>query len=144
MSQLWACMPQLKNLHLKLKKKKKDRPPCFNEELEQANKFKKEKNKSDLSKLWAYQMALAVKNPSANAGDVRDMGKVPGSGRSPGGEHSNPLQCSCLEHPMDRAVWRAMVHMVTKSWTQLKQRSMHACIQTLVRTVDKDRSWAPF
>ena len=56
-------MLQLKNLHLQLKKKKKkkkkkDRPPCCNEELEQASKFLKKENKSDLFKLWAYQMAL--------------------------------------------------------------------------------------
>ena len=43
-----------------------------------------------------------VKNPPANAGDVRDVGSIPGSGRSPGGGHGNPLQYSCLENPMDR------------------------------------------
>ena len=47
-------------------------------------------------------MALVVKNPSANAGDIRDVGLIPGSGRSPGGGRGNPLQCSCLENPMDR------------------------------------------
>ena len=47
-------------------------------------------------------MALAVKNPPANAGDLRDAGSVPGSGISPGGEHGSPLQYSCLENPMDR------------------------------------------
>ena len=46
-----------------------------------------------------------VKNSPANAGDIRDMGSVPGSGISPGGEHSNPLQYSCLENPMDRGAW---------------------------------------
>ena len=45
-------------------------------------------------------MALAVKNPPANAGDVRDESSIPGSGRSPGGGHGNPLQYSCLENPM--------------------------------------------
>jgi len=48
---------------------------------------------------WAV---LAVKNPPANAGDIRDVDSIPGSGRSPGGEHGNPLQYSCLENPMDR------------------------------------------
>ena len=48
------------------------------------------------------QVALVVKNPPANAGDVKDAGLIPGSGRSPGGEHGNPLQCSCLENPLDR------------------------------------------
>ena len=47
-------------------------------------------------------MALVVKNPLANAGDIRDAGSIPGLGRSPGGGHSNPLQYSCLENAMDR------------------------------------------
>ena len=61
-----------------------------------------------------------VKNPPDNAGDVRDMGSIPGLGRSPRGENVNPLQYSCLENPMDRGVWWATVHGVTKkNWTQL-------------------------
>ena len=44
-----------------------------------------------------------VKNPPANAGDIRDVGSIPGLGRSPGGRHSNPLRYSCLENPEDRA-----------------------------------------
>ena len=62
-------------------------------------------------------MALVVKNPPANAGDVRDLGSIPGSGRSPGGGHGNPLQYSCLENPMDRGVCRATVYGVIKNWT---------------------------
>ena len=62
-------------------------------------------------------MVLVVKNASANAGDVRDADLIPGSGRSPGGGHGNPLQYSCLENPMDRGAWRATVHRVTKSRT---------------------------
>ena len=62
-------------------------------------------------------MVLVVKNPSTNAGDVRDADLIPGSGRSPGGGHGNPLQYSCLENPMDRGAWRATVHRVTKSRT---------------------------
>ena len=54
---------------------------------------------------WAYQVALVVKNPPGNAGDVRDMGSIPRSGRSPGGGHGNPLQYSCLENLMDRGGW---------------------------------------
>ena len=50
-----------------------------------------------------------VKNPPANAGDIRDMDLMPGSGRSPGGGHDNPFQYSCLENPMDRGAWRATV-----------------------------------
>ena len=64
----------------------------------------------------ASQMVLAVKNLPANAGDIRDVGSVPGSGRSPGGGHGNPLQYySCLENTMDRGAWWATVHGVTKS-----------------------------
>ena len=50
----------------------------------------------------ASQMVLVVKNSPANGGGVRVMGSIPGSGRSPGGRHGNPLQYSCLENPMDR------------------------------------------
>ena len=68
----------------------------------------------------ASQMVLVVENPPANAGDVRDVCLTPGLGRSPGGGHFNPLQCSCLENPVDRGAWRATVHRVAKSRTQLK------------------------
>ena len=50
---------------------------------------------------WASQVALAVKNPPASAGDLRDLDSIPRSGRCPGGENGNPLQCSCLENPKD-------------------------------------------
>ena len=60
-----------------------------------------------------------VKNPAANAGDIRDVGLIPGSGRSLEGGHSNPLQYSCLENPMDRGAWWATVHGVAKSRTLL-------------------------
>ena len=63
------------------------------------------------------QVALVVKNPPANEGDIRDVGSVPGSGRSSGGGHGNPLQNSCLENPMDRGAWWATVHKAAKSWT---------------------------
>ena len=56
-----------------------------------------------------------VKNPPANAGDVRDAGLIPGLGRYSGGGHGNPLQYSRLEDPMDRGEWRATVHGVAKS-----------------------------
>ena len=62
-------------------------------------------------------MALVVKNPLANAGDIRDEGSVPGSGRAPGGGHGSPLQYSYLENPMDRGAWQAAVHRVTESDT---------------------------
>ena len=51
--------------------------------------------------------------------DIRDMGSIPGSGRSPGGGNGNPLQYSCLENPMDRGAWLAVVHGVTKNQTRL-------------------------
>ena len=56
---------------------------------------------SPQSFLGAPQVVLMVKNPPTNAGDIRDMGSIPGLGRSPGGGHANPLQYSCLENPMD-------------------------------------------
>ena len=65
-------------------------------------------------RIWASQVALVVKNPPAKAGDARDAGSIPGLGRSPGGEHGNPLQCSCLENPRDRGAWQATVHGLTK------------------------------
>ena len=58
-----------------------------------------------------------VKNPLAKAGDVKDMGLIPGWGRSLGVGHGNPLQCSCLENPMDKGAWLATVHGVAKSQT---------------------------
>ena len=67
----------------------------------------------------ASQMVLEVKNLSANAGDARDAGLIPGLGRAPGGGHGNPLQYSCLENPMDRGAWRAAAHGVAKSGTRL-------------------------
>ena len=63
------------------------------------------------------KMMPVIKKPSANAGDVRDMGLIPGSGRSPGGGHGNPLQCSYLENSMGRGAWWATVHGGVKSWT---------------------------
>ena len=72
------------------------------------------------------QVALVIKNLSANEGDIKDAGLIPGLGRSPGGGYSNPLQISCLENPMDRGAWQHTVHGVSKCWTWLKQLSMHA------------------
>ena len=57
------------------------------------------------------------KNPPANAGDARDVGSVPGSGRFPGVGNGNLLQYSCLGNPVDRGAWRATVHEVPKSRT---------------------------
>ena len=60
-----------------------------------------------------------VKNLPVHAGDTREVGLIPGSGRSPGVGNGNLLQYSCLENPMDRGTWRATVHGGTKNWTQL-------------------------
>ena len=62
----------------------------------------------------ASQVVLVVKNQPANAVDVKDLGLVPGLRRSPGGEHGNPLKYSCLENPVDKGSWQAIVHGVTK------------------------------
>ena len=67
----------------------------------------------------ASQMALMVKNLLANAGDVRDTGSIPGSGRSPGEGNGNPLQYSCLDNLMDRGAWRATVHRVV--WSDMTE-----------------------
>ena len=66
------------------------------------------------------QVALVVKKLPVNAGDVRDVGSISKVGRSLGGGHWKPLQYSCLENPMDRGAWLAMVHGVTESRTRLK------------------------
>ena len=65
------------------------------------------------------------KESTYNAGDTGDVGSTAGLGRFPGGGHGNPLHCSCLENPMDRGAWRAIVHGVTKNQTQLKRLSMY-------------------
>ena len=75
--------------------------------------------------LKASQVAQVVKNLSANACanlpacgvQAGDMGSIPGSGRCPGGENGNPLQCSCLGNPTDKGAWWAIVHGITKNWT---------------------------
>ena len=69
-------------------------------------------------------MVLVLKNPSVNAGDIREMGLIPGLGRSPGEGHGNPFKYSCLENPTDRGDWQAIVHRIAKSWTQLERLGM--------------------
>ena len=83
-----------------------------------------------------------LKNPAASTGGAREMGSIPGSGRSPGGGHGNPLQYSCLEKSMDRGVWWAIVHRVSKesdTTEQLKDNkglegygSLFGCVENLV------------
>ena len=74
----------------------------------------------------ASQVMPVVKNLPANAGVLTGAGSIHGSGRLPGGGRGNTLQCSCLENPMDRGAWRAIVHAVAKSRTRLKQLSTQA------------------
>ena len=69
---------------------------------------------------WAFQVALVVKSPPANVGDLTDTDWIPGLGRFPGGGHGNPLQYSCLENSMDRRAWQVTVPSNTKSQTGLK------------------------
>ena len=71
----------------------------------------------DFRSFLGFPGGATVKNPPAVAAGVRDVGLIPGSGRSPEGEHGNPLPYSCLENPMDRGTWRAVVPGVTKSQT---------------------------
>ena len=73
-------------------------------------------------------MVLVVKNSPASAGDIKDVGSIPGLGRSPGGGLGNLLQYSCLENPKDRGAWKAAVHGVARSQTRLKQLRTHAQI----------------
>ena len=72
----------------------------------------------------AFPMAQWVKNPTAMQGEGEE-GLIPGSWRSPGEGHGNPLQYSCLENPMDRGTWGALVHRVANSWMQLKWLNTH-------------------
>ena len=74
---------------------------------------------TSLNPILASQVVLVVKNPTVKAEDIRDMGSIPGSGRSPGGGNGSPLQYSCLENSMNRGAWLATVHVVVKSWTWL-------------------------
>ena len=78
--------------------------------------------------IGASQVVLVVKNPTANARDVRDAGSVPGFGRSLGEGNGMPLQYSCLGNPMDRGAWQSTVHSVTESQTGLKWLSTQTSI----------------
>ena len=67
---------------------------------------------------------MAAKTPPASVGAAGDVGSIPGSGQSPGERNGNPLQCSCLEKPVDRGAWWATVHGVTENETRLKRSNM--------------------
>ena len=83
---------------------------------------KKKKKKKNQTK--PNQTKTKQKTPHTNAGDFADVGLIPGSGRSPGGGHCNPLRYSCLENPMDSRAWQATFQRVTPSQTRLKRLSM--------------------
>ena len=74
---------------------------------------------------YSLPWLLSGKESTCNAGAAGDMGSIPGWGRSPGGGPGSPLQCSCLESPMDRGAWWVTVHRVAKNQTQLKLLSTH-------------------
>ena len=76
-----------------------------------------------MNKSGALQVVLVVKDMPVNTGDIREVGVIPGLGRSPGEGNGSPLQCSCLDNPMDRGAWRAIDHGVTKSQPRLKRLS---------------------
>ena len=78
------------------------------------------------------QVVLVVNTLLANARDIRNSGSIPGSGRSSEGGNGNTLQYSCLENPMDKGAWWAIVHGFAKSWTRLKQLSSSRLSEVLV------------
>ena len=94
--------------------------------------------KIELFIIWflplASQVLLMIKNLSANAGDARKAGLIPGSGWSSGGWNGNPLQYYCLENPKDRGAWWAIVHTVTKDWAWLKRLSTHPRLPLALET----------
>ena len=90
--------------------------------------------------LWASQVVLMIRNLTGIAGDTEelgDSGSIPGLGRSPGEEHGNPLQYSCLENPMDRGAWWATVHGGCKKLdTTEATQYAHACISMCMYIYD--------
>ena len=88
-----------------------------------------------------HQVALVVKNPPANAGDERDMGSIPGSGRFPGRGHGNPLQYAYLENPMDRGAWKTTVHRIAESDTT--ETPWHKTFSNIAAAAAKSRQSCP-
>jgi len=80
-----------------------------------------------------------VKTLPASAGDVRDMGLIPGLGRSPEGGHGNPLQCSCLGSPMHGGAWRATVRGATESWMRLSTKHTYTVTREVCGLMQLDR-----
>ena len=86
----------------------------------------------------ASQVALVVKNPPANAGAMRDLGSIPGSGRSPGKEHGNLFQCSCLGNPTDTGAWLGRVRHTDHAYTLNSPGRARVCVCVCV-CVREDR-----
>ena len=82
-----------------------------------------EEDREGVKQPLGFPSGSVVKNLSANAGNARDEDSIPGAVRSPREGNGNPLQCSCLENPMDRGAWKATIYEVTKSWTQLSEHA---------------------
>ena len=78
-----------------------------------------------ISGIWGFPGGVSGKESPCQRGSCKRQGPIPGSGRSSGGGHGNPLQYSCLENPMDRGAWWAILHGVSKSCTQLNRLSTH-------------------
>ena len=92
--------------------------------------------------IMGFPGGTSGKNPSANAGDIRDADSIPGSGRYPGGGHGNPLQYSCLENPMDRGVCWATVHRVAElDTTEATNTHTRVRTHTHVRTSCEMPGW---
>ena len=81
-----------------------------------------------------------VKNPPANAGDIRDVGLISGSGRSPGGGHDNPFQYPRLENPMDRGAWRTTVRRVAELDTTEETQHQPVWLDMIVRSCRKTKA----
>ena len=79
--------------------------------------FVEKKKKYTYTHIWGFPGGASGEVLPNSAGDIRDVGSIRGAGRSPGGGHGHPLQNSCLENPMDRGAWRAIVHRAAKSRT---------------------------
>ena len=91
------------------------------------------------TKKLGFPGGSVCKESTCNAGDTGDISLIPGLGKAPGGGHGNPLQYSCLENPMDREAWQAMVHRVSKSQTQLKRLSVYAQVNQIQDIHNKSR-----
>ena len=96
--------------------------PCSAAKIKINKKLKKKKDSKKVK--WAFQVALVVKSPRAKAAEKRNAGSIPGSGRSPGGGHGNPLQYSCLENPVDRGAWWALPRHDRSNLAHVKKKKI--------------------